>query len=176
MSALDKDFHENEGRIATRELCHVDSNNSYLALGTSLQSKGPSVTTYDSTESKRKASILDSNASKDLVHSRSERVGNSSTTPGPERLHGLCDTYEHAPAPYVDSRSASMGYGAGADCLPAPFVAISQPRRSSKQAAEQGTLDAPPSHSMGGNSGGLNPLYRRISANVRVIILSEHFI
>ena len=174
MSALDKDLRESKGRIATRELCLVDSDDSYLALETSLQSKRPSVTTYDSTESKRKASLSDSDASQDLAHSHSERVGNCSTTSGPERLRGPYNTSEQTPAPHVDSRSASKADGVGADRSPVPSVAVPQPRRSSKQAAEQ-ALNVPPSHSMGEKSGDLNPPYGKISANVRVIILSDHF-
>ena len=176
MSAPDKDFRENKGRTATRDLCHIDSNDLLLALEPSLQSKTPSLsTTYDATESKREASPLDSDASQDLAHSRSERVGNSSTTSDPEQLRGSCNTHELIAAPYVDLRSASKADGVGADRLPAPSLAVPQPSRSSKQAAEQGTLDAPPSRSIGEKSGALKSLYRKISADVRVIIPSKYF-
>ena len=119
--------------------------------------------------------MLDSTASEEVVHRRSDSVGSGSTTSGLESLLGSDDTHGCESAPRVGSKPAGIGHGADADSSPSPVVGP-QLRSPPKQAGELDSLDAPPSNSMEGKSGGLKAQSKGVPAEVRVLLPSEHFI
>ena len=120
--------------------------------------------------------MLDSTASEEVVHRRSDSVGSGSTTSSLESLLGFGDTHGRESAPRVGSKPAGISHGTDADSSPSPSVAGPQLRSPPKQAGELDSLDAPPSHSMAGKSGGLKAQSKGVPANVRVFLPSEHFI
>ena len=120
--------------------------------------------------------MLDSTASEEVVHRPSDSVGRGSTTIGLESLLGSDDTHGCESAPRVGSKPAGIGHGADADSSPSPSVVGPQRRSPPKQAGERDSLDAPPSNSMKGKSGGLKAQSKGIPAEVPVLLPSEHFI
>ena len=112
--------------------------------------------------------MLDSTASEEVVHRGSDSVGSGSTTSGLESLLGSDDTHGCESAPRVGSKPASICHGADADSSPSPSVVDPQLRSPPKQAGELDSLDAPPSNSMEGKSGGHKAQSKEVPAEVRV--------